>query len=200
MAEQPPVGGTGPNEQPEPPNASSSPKRQHRLTGTLITLIVMVLGAAILRLLVFESFTVPSGSMYPTIKPGNHIAVSKLNYHIGSPARGDVIVFTSPENLNCPGPHPGDLVKRVIGLPGERISGTGLHPKINGHLIEQPYLSTASGGVAIKPQTIPANQYFVMGDNRGDSCDSRYWGNVTSSQIVGKAEAVIWPLSDIHRL
>jgi signal peptidase I len=168
---------------------------------TIVTLVIVVLAVVLLRTFVVETYSIPSGSMEPTLQPGEHIVVSKLSYHIGTPQRNQVIVFHAPTGNTCLGHVAQDLVKRIIGLPGERISGTGVQPLINGHPISQPYqLGGVVGGPIIKPQTIPPNNYFVMGDNRGDSCDSRYWGTVPRAAIIGKAEFVIWPITQFNRI
>jgi signal peptidase I len=94
----------------------------------------------------------------------------------------------------CAGPEVGDLVKRVVGLPGQTISSRGNTILINGHPQAEPYLppGTLLGRPIQPPVHIAANHYFVLGDNRADSCDSRYWGTITGSSIVGRVVAIIW--------
>jgi signal peptidase I len=146
-------------------------------------------------------FTVPSGAMEPTIKIGDRVTVDRLAYRHHDVRRGDIIVFANPPTEDCGGTFASDLIKRVIGLPGETISLTS-GPKgyvlINGKRLDETWLPSSVQGKTFpgpsgtpynlaKPYRIPAGGYFVMGDNRSDSCDSRYWGVVAKVLIVGKA-------------
>jgi len=160
---------------------------------SVVVLIVVVgLLSFTLRAYAVQDYVVPSGSMIPTLQIGDRIAVDKLSSTIH---RGDIIVFN-----RAPGDHDLEyhvLVKRVVGLPGETISSVGDTILIDGTPIAQPWLPTLEGvcyqaAANIRPTTIPAGQYFVMGDCRGDSGDSRYWGTVPVSCIIGKVSAVIW--------
>ncbi len=168
----------------------------------LLELVIILLAAFVLaiviRAYVAQTFSIPSVSMYPTLQVGDRVVVNKLSYKLHDVDRGDIIVFRRPPRENCPGPPVADLVKRVIGLPGETISSRGNVILINGHPLAQPWFTPVPLGPPITTQKIPPNQYFVMGDNRADSCDSRYWGTVSRNLIVGKVELRIWPLSRIH--
>jgi signal peptidase I len=145
-----------------------------------------------IRAYAVQDYIVPSGSMVPTLQVGDRIAVDKLSSTIH---RGDIVVFN-----RAPGDHDPEypvLVKRVIGLPGETISSVGETILIDGKPIAQPWLPKLTGvcyqaAANIRPTTIPAGQYFVMGDCRGDSNDSRYWGTVPRANIIGKVTAVFW--------
>jgi signal peptidase I len=156
-----------------------------------IVAVVGILSFSI-RAYAVQDYTVPSGSMFPTLQVGDRIAVNKLPSTIH---RGDIVVFN-----RAPGDHDPQypvLVKRVIGLPGETISSVGDTILIDGKPIAQPWLPTLASAcyqasANIRPTAIPAGQYFVMGDCRGDSDDSRYWGTVPAGNIVGKVSAVIW--------
>lgn len=165
-----------------------------------VLVIAVALGVAVtVRTFVIGTYYIPSCSMSPTLHIGDRIVVDKLSYDFHSVHRGDIIVFSRPPRLqdtSIP-----DLVKRVIGLPGERIA-SGPHGEvlINGKPISQPWLTPqakADPGIAITPQTIPKGYYFVMGDNRGASEDSRYFGPIAGSSIVGHAILRFWPLSRI---
>lgn len=154
--------------------------------------LVVALGVALgTRAYALQTFFIPSPSMTPTLQPGDRVIVDKLN---GPVHRGDIIVFHDvPADVGGP----PILVKRVIGLPGEIISGTGSRVDINGKPLAEPWLPKLSGicAVASRPITatkIAANHYFVMGDCRGDSDDSRYWGTVPSSDIIGKVDTIVW--------
>jgi signal peptidase I len=146
--------------------------------------------------------------MVPTLKIGDRIIVNKLSYRIHGVGRGDIVVFARPpgEAAICSPPPVNDLVKRVIGLPGETISLSGGQVFINGHELAEPWLPAGTqtlpgpGDVPYslsQPFRIPQGDYFVMGDNRTESCDSRYWGPIPRSLIVGKVDLRIWPISRI---
>ncbi len=162
-------------------------------------LVLALLAAFVVRAFIFQTFYIPSGSMEPTLQIGDRIVVSKLSYRIHAPGRGDIIVFHAPprEQSACADPQIKDLVKRVIGLPGETISSRGNQVLINGKPIAQPWFPATALGPAIEPQTIPANQYFVMGDNRTNSCDSRMWGTLPRTDIIGHVVLRIWPINRI---
>jgi signal peptidase I len=176
--------------------------------GIVVVLVALVV-ALLLRAFVVQTFFIPSGSMEPTLQVGDRILVNKLSYHLHSVHRGDIVVFSKPPAENCGGPEVNDLVKRVVGLPGERISVSGGYVDINGKRLDETWLpaskqaSTVSGPQGTPyslthPYLIPANHYFVMGDNRTDSCDSRYWGTIPKGLIVGKVELRVWPLTSLH--
>ncbi|MCL6444783.1 MAG: signal peptidase I [Alicyclobacillus sp.] len=152
---------------------------------------------------------VPSGSMYPTIPvdphpPAGHQAapsymiVDKLAAEFGQPYRGEVIVFKFPDDPTQ------DFVKRIIGLPGDTVSIHGGHVYVNGKVLHEPYLTKPWGITdgTYGPYHVPKNSYFVLGDNRDDSDDSRLWIHtyVPRSYIIGRADLVVWPLNHIHWL
>ena len=158
----------------------------------LIVVVVAVLVAGGLRAFVVQSFYVPTGSMLPTLQIGDRIVVLKIGYTIH---RGDIIVFRRPPADTDTAD--ADLVKRVIGLPGETISSTGGTVLINGKPIEEPWLPKLTGSCteateAIATTKISPDHYFMMGDCRGNSLDSRSWGTLPGSYIVGKVEVIIW--------
>ncbi len=170
--------------------------------------VIAIVVAVLLRTFVVATYSIPSGSMEPTLKIGDRIVVDKLSYHLHGVDRGNIVVFSTPPTEDCAGPPVSDLVKRVIGLPGDTISLTDGHVYINGHLLPELYLppdvrnDTYPGpsGNAYSlhhAYRVPAGNVFMMGDNRPQSCDSRYWGPVRESTIVGKVDMRIWPLSRI---
>ncbi|MCU1494542.1 MAG: signal peptidase, partial [Acidimicrobiaceae bacterium] len=151
---------------------------------------------------VVQTFYVPSGSMLPTLQIGDRMLVDKLPWVVDDLHRGDIVVFKrTPGDTTTDA---GDLVKRVIGLPGETIYSKGdqifVSDRATGeknHAISEPWLAPLVGlcqqtSFAISSQVIPKGHYFVMGDCRGDSEDSRYWGTVPRSYVVGKVFVVIW--------
>lgn len=169
-----------------------------------VLVLVVALGLAVgLRTFVIQTYSIPSTSMVPTLMVGDRILVDKLSYHLHAVHRGDVVVFATPPK-EVPILMVKDLVKRVIGLPGETVS-SGPHGEvlINGKVIDQPWLTASARddpGPPIRTQRIPKGDIFVMGDNRGVSDDSRFYGPVSESLIVGRALFGFWPLSRIHLL
>jgi signal peptidase I len=175
--------------------------------GIFIVVVALSL-ALLLRLFVVQTFFIPSGSMEPTLQIGDRILVNKLSYDLHGVDRGNIVVFSRPPTENCGGPEVNDLVKRVIGLPGNVISLSGGYVYIDGKRLDESWLPASEQGVTtpgppgtpyslVRPFKVPANDYFVMGDNRTDSCDSRYWGPISKSLIVGKVDLRVWPLTSI---
>jgi signal peptidase I len=140
--------------------------------------------------------------MEPTIKLGARIVVNEGAYADHSVQRGDIIVFRRPANENCGGQPVADLLKRVVGLPGETIAltnGSKGNVLVNGKRLNEKWLPASAQGRSFPgpagtpynlttPYQIPAGHYFVLGDNRSDSCDSRYWGPIAKGSIVGRVE------------
>ncbi|MCU1490896.1 MAG: signal peptidase [Acidimicrobiaceae bacterium] len=160
-------------------------------------MVVLALGLAFgTRTFAFAVFFVPSGSMEPTLQPGDRIVVDKLLFDYHHPSEGAVVVFHRPAADTpgiCAGGDPPFLVKRVIGLPGETIASVGDRIEVDGHLLKERYLPASDPlGRLIATERIPPGRYFVMGDNRALSCDSRYWGTIAGSSIVGTVDAVVW--------
>ncbi|HVB27671.1 MAG TPA: signal peptidase I [Mycobacteriales bacterium] len=140
-----------------------------------------------------KTFKVPSTAMWPTIKGGDTIEVGLSAYAKSSPRAGDIIVFKRPPAENCGGAPVADLVKRVVGLPGQTVSAHTGKVYVTGKLLKEPWLpkdphtyTTMTGSY-----TVPKGDYYMMGDNRTDSCDSRMWGPVKRSYIVGKVVKVL---------
>jgi signal peptidase I len=184
-------------------------RRVHWLREVVVVVVVALGVALLLRTFVVQTFFIPSGSMEPTLQVGDRILVNKLSYHLHGVDRGDIVVFARPPQENCGGPPVDDLVKRVIGLPGDTISLSGGYVYIDGKRLDETWLPRSEQGITSQgpggngsnlahPYRVPANDYFVMGDNRQDSCDSRYWGPISRSLIVGKVELRVWPLTSIH--
>jgi signal peptidase I len=124
-------------------------------------------------------------SMIPTLKDGEFVLVSKVNYRFGNVERGDIIVFHFPMDPNQ------ELIKRVIGLPGDTISVQNKQVSVNGQVLNEPYIAAAP---AYSGQwTVPDGQLFVLGDNRNDSSDSHSWGFLPFDKVVGKAVVIYWP-------
>jgi signal peptidase I len=180
--------------------ARKTARRRSSLRSTIDWIVVLAVAttiALLVRAYVVQTYYIPSLSMYPTLKVGDRILVLKAAYRFTSPATGDIIVFRAPpsERSTCNSPEVDDLVKRIIGTPLETIWSVGDKIYINGHVLNQSWMHVSSIGQAIRRQTIPANNYFVMGDNHPESCDSRVWGDVPRGDIIGKAIVIFWPIS-----
>jgi signal peptidase I len=165
-----------------------------------VVLAVALAVALLVRAFVVQTFFIPSASMEPTLMIGDRILVDKLSYHLHAVHRGDIIVFRRPpgepvsENVQ-------DLVKRVVGLPGETIWSSNGQVYVQGPdtgnkvvNVPEPVPGTQLGP-PIHRFTIPANDYFVMGDNRTNSDDSRFFGPISRSLIVGRVVMRIWPVT-----
>jgi len=142
--------------------------------------IALVLAAAVRSFV--HVYAIPSASMSPTLEVGDHIVVTP--YARGAqPSRGDIVVFRSPLSHDV-------IVKRVIATPGDLIESHDGRLTICGHPLREPYVRKANANGDIAPQIVPANCYFVMGDNRADSFDSRNWGVLPRELIIGRAYIV----------
>jgi signal peptidase I len=207
VEEPPATGPVGDDHQPDAPPDTPSPTRW--IKEAAVVVVVAILVAVLLRAFVVQTFFIPSGSMEPTLQIGDRILVNKLSYHFHGVDRGNIVVFSRPPTENCGGPEVNDLVKRVIGLPGDVISLSGGYVYIDGKKLDESWLPASEQGITVagpagntsnlaRPYRVPNDNYFVMGDNRTDSCDSRYWGPISRSLIVGKVELRVWPLSSLH--
>ena len=173
--------------------------------------VFAVLVAFLVKALVAQAFFIPSSSMAPQLEVGDRVVVSRTAYRLHEPNRGDVVVFPRPgvqidrpgfpavildEALEATGiarPDDNQLIKRVVGLPGETIEGRGGDLLINGEPLVEPYLAAGLETADFDARDIPPDQVFVMGDNRDNSQDSRVFGPVPVDSLVGRAIAVVWP-------
>ena len=149
----------------------------------IVTAIVLALAA---RSLV-QIYAIPSASMSPALEIGDHIVVTP--YRFAQPSRGDVVVFRSPSRNEM-------LVKRIIATPGDLIESRLGRIIISGHALAEPYLREPAASGAIQAQIIPSGCYFVMGDNRANSIDSRSWGVLPRELIAGRARMVLFSSGD----
>ncbi|HHP51096.1 MAG TPA: signal peptidase I [Moorella mulderi] len=158
------------------------------LRDTLISVIIAVALALFIRNFVFTPFYIPSPSMEPTLRPGDRIIVNRLAYCFSPPQRGDVVVFHYPLDIRR------DYIKRIVAVGGDVIEARDNVLYINGQ--PQPPLSFLPPGVVYQdfgPIRVPPGKYFVMGDNRNNSADSREWGTLDEKLIIGKAVFIFWP-------
>jgi signal peptidase I len=180
----------------------TGPKRRRRsraVAETAITILVAVLLAGLARTFAFQTFWIPSSSMVPTLSVHDRVVVQKAFFTGHDVRDGDIVVFSRPPLDNCGGPQEGDLVKRVIALPGQTIYSSGNSIYLNGRLLAEPYLPRYDplgppipDASSQHPYRVPSGEFYVLGDNRAISCDSRYWGPVKGSSIVGKVVLVWW--------
>ena len=168
----------------------------HMERATKIT-VLEILGTLILAVLIFivvqaamESRVVEGACMEPNLYTGQRVLVMKSAYWFDDPHRGDVIIFKSTQDPDR------TLIKRVIGMPGDNIAISDGEVYINGSLLDEPYAHGFTSPDSTK--VVPAGNYFMMGDNRESSTDSRSWGMLPRENIIGKAWLCYWPLGDWH--
>ena len=180
------------------------PEEKSTVWSTLVDIIETVVVAAAIFVVVYlfllQPHQVRGASMKPNLNDGQYILTDKISYRFGEPKRGDVIIFTSPTDPDV------DFIKRIIALPGEKVKiSDGKVTIINdqhkeGFVLDEPYetLGTTAGGKEAPQNTqvpVGANEYFVLGDNRLESFDSRSWGSLPKKNIIGKAWLRYWPIS-----
>lgn len=162
-----------------------------RLLKDLLTTVIPALLIALLVNVVFaEAALVQDGpSMQPNLFRGDRVMIEKLSYHLHKPQRGDIIVVNRP---------PGEvaLIKRVVALPGETIEVRDGHTYVNGELLNEPWVANFRGP-DFPLKIIPKNHVFIMGDNRGNSHDSRVIGSVPIESVKGRVWLIFWPFSDL---
>jgi signal peptidase I len=198
---------------PPPPRPTRAEYRKSTLREYFESIVIAVILALFIRTFVVQAFKIPTGSMENNLLIGDHLLVNKFVLAptesrversilpIGAIRRGDVIVFKYPEDPDR------DFIKRVIGLPGETVELREKKVYVNGKALDEPYahyLQPAAEESALHevtssdvrerygPVTVPANQYFVMGDNRDNSQDSRYWGFLPRANVKGRALLIYW--------
>jgi signal peptidase I len=204
-------------------------RNRHRKRSPLGSVIELVLTVAIavglailIQAFVIKPYRIPSPSMVPTLTPGQRVLTNRLVNH---PSLGDIVVFHPPHGADFDNPVCGDpnqgaghpaacdrstpqqstqtFIKRVVGVPGDRISIRDGHVIRNGKPVSEPYIEPCGGGSSCnfpKTITIPPGEYFMMGDNRGVSDDSRFWGPVPDKWLIGVAFFTYWPPDRIGTL
>jgi signal peptidase I len=194
-------GGRGGDDQPSEPSAKPAAKPWWKVAvewgGFIVAALVI---AFVVKTFIFQAFYIPSESMVPTLEIGDRVLVNKVSYHMHGVDRGDIIVFTAPPGTRTA--EIKDLVKRVIGLPGDTIAGRNGRIYINGKVLAEPWLPAGTQSRQFQCTTqlgcvngrVPAHDVFVLGDNRLQSKDSTYFGPIKQSGIIGRAFVRIWPL------
>jgi signal peptidase I len=159
--------------------------------------VIAIAAVFLIRAFLVQPFVVSGDSMVPTFKNSDYLLVDELTYHLRAPERGEVIVFRYPKDESL------FFIKRIIGLPGDRVeisNGTvtivnGDHPQ--GLVLDESYLPSGLQTSGDEDVTLAKDQYFVMGDNRPYSLDSRSWGTVNSKEIIGLVRVRLLPLSSV---
>jgi len=184
-----------------------------------LVLVALVLTVLVKGFLV-QAFYIPSRSMEPTLDVGDRVVVNRLAYRVGDPGRGQVVVFLRPtghepaapsgplsllrravaEGLGATPPGSEDLIKRVIGVPGDVVEGRRGRLLRNGKPVDEPYLPARTFTSDFGPVRVRPDHYWVMGDNREDSADSRVFGQVPRSALVGRAVLTVWPAPHLGAL
>jgi signal peptidase I len=164
--------------------------------------------ASLARAFVFQAFYIPSGSMLPTLHVDDRVIVSRIAYRLHAPRRGDVVVFDAPpgqrrrRDTSLPpvrfvrgllAPSAEEYVKRVVGLPGDRVEARNGHVQVNGRVLVEPYLPAATDTEDFPVTVVPEGRLFVIGDNRAASLDSRSFGPIRRSSVVGRVVTRVWP-------
>jgi signal peptidase I len=183
------------------PKTRAAGTKRRTLSREIVETIVLTLLIYFAVHFSIQPYAVDGPSMQPGLHTGEKVLVNLLVYDFGSPKRGDVIVF-HPPTTNDPNLY---YVKRVIAVPGDTIEISPTAVYVNGTLLHEPYIASVSGdspfdqnalNPGVTPQrTLGKDQYWVMGDNRTNSVDSRFFGPISRQSIVGKADAVVWPLN-----
>jgi signal peptidase I len=172
----------------------------------VVLAIVAISVALLIQAFLVKPYRIPSPSMEDTLLVGDRVLADRISWRFSDPQRGDIVVF------HPPGPGPV-LIKRIIGLPGDTLSLRGWAVYVNGERLAEPYVRRVDGEVEPtepfdlglpwnlqQPFTVPAGSYFMMGDNRTDSADSRDFGPIARDQLVGRAFARYWPVGRIGGL
>ncbi|MEO8290382.1 MAG: signal peptidase I [Gaiellaceae bacterium] len=171
----------------------------------VVTIVVAVGAVLAIKAWIVNPYRIPSSSMEPTLhcaepQPGclsgysDRVLANRFIYHFRDPHRGDIVVFKTPQRAFDECGAGGTFVKRIIGLPGDTVTeGNGGIVSINGKRLSEPYLARSQPDQTTGRWVVPPGQYFMMGDNRSQSCDSRVWGAVPRAALIGPVFAVYWP-------
>jgi signal peptidase I len=189
-----------------------SPLSALRELAFLVVMAVVI--AVVVKTFVAQAFFIPSGSMLPQLQIDDRVVVSKISYRLHDPRRGDIVVFDAPggggedddrplparlvrglaESIGVVAPSTDEYIKRVVALPGERVEGSGGKVLVDGLELVEPYLPAGTATAAFPAVVVPPHSMFVLGDNRANSADSRIFGPVPRSTVVGRAIMRVWPL------
>jgi signal peptidase I len=183
----------------------------------LVLIVAVALGLALaIQAFLVKPYRIPSESMEPTLDVGQRVLVSRVNYKVSDPDRGDIVVFHPPEGAEsneCGTSHPDDqvcprpvreqsdvnFIKRVVALPGDTLSVRNGYAVVNGKVQRSDDIRPCAPGSCDfpKPIKVPPGHFFMMGDNRGASDDSRFWGPVPEDWLIGQAFFTYWPIKRV---
>jgi len=200
--------------------APEEPAKRRSFFAELPFLLFWALVVAVLiKTFLIQPFFIPSRSMVPTLLVDDRVMVSKVNYRVGEPQRNDVVVFENPWRLDEPDESipervvravlealgirtssTDDLIKRIIAVEGDTVEIRANQLILNGEPLDEPYLAEGSAMPDMESRTIPSGHLWMMGDNRSESSDSRVFGPVPETDIIGEAFVRIWPLSRLGGL
>ena len=206
------VGEAGPMEAPPAERQGSRTRDALREVGILLVMAVVI--AVVVKTFLAQAFYIPSGSMLPQLQVNDRVVVSKVSYRLHDPRRGDIVVFDAPgdvddeessslperalrglaESIGVVAPSTDEYIKRVVALPGERVEGLGGKVLVEGRELVEPYLPPGTVTSDFPAVIVPPRTVFVLGDNRDNSADSRIFGPVPRSTVVGRAILRVWPL------
>jgi signal peptidase I len=167
------------------------------ITEWVVILGVALIAAVVIRQFLLQAFYIPSGSMEHTLEIRDRVLVNKLSYRLHEVNRGDILVFERPPEEGSPSK---DLIKRVVGLSGETVEGRDGAVFVNGQRLNEPYLGRGVTSSPFPAQRVPPGHVWMMGDNRSNSRDSRIFGAVPESKVVGRAFIRVFPIDSIRLL
>lgn len=177
--------------------SENSPNFRSKLVEFIQTIVVFAAIATAIYLFIAQPHKVSGSSMFSTLHSGDYIITNKIGYRLAQPQRGEIIVFKNPREESQ------DFIKRIIGVPGDKVRVENGNLFVNGVRIDEPYLRSSivtNPGSFLKEgvdEEVPEGRYIVIGDNRPASSDSREWGFITKEEIIGKAFFRYWPLNSI---
>jgi signal peptidase I len=185
---------------------SSLPAPWDTIADWAVTIVIAVAAVLAIKAWVVNPYRIPSSSMEPTLhcaapEPGcqaessDRVLANRFIYRFRDPERGDIVVFETPKKAIARCGAGGTFVKRLVGTPGDRIAMKRGVLRVNGERVDEPYVNGGPHGPDFAQRTLGSDEYFMMGDNRGQSCDSREWGPVTRDDLIGPVFAVYWPLT-----
>jgi signal peptidase I len=206
---------TGPDRASAAVDSHDDRSTAYQVVRELVILVVTALViAVVVKTFVAQAFFIPSGSMLPQLQIDDRVVVSKISYRLHDPHRGDIVVFDAPggqrkksaplpervvrtivQSIGLAAPSTDEYIKRVVALPGERVEGSAGKVLVDGRELIEPYLPAGTTTGDFAAVIVPPDTLFVMGDNRGNSSDSRTFGPIPQSTVVGRAFARVWPLN-----
>jgi signal peptidase I len=185
---------------------SSIPAPWDTVVDWAVTIAIAVAAVLAIKTWVVNPYRIPTSSMEPTLhcarpedgcqaSSSDRVLANRFIYRFRDPERGDIVVFETPEKAVRRCGAGGTFVKRIVGLPGDHIAQTDGVLYVDGQPLDEPYVNGGPRGPDFAERALEADEYFMMGDNRGESCDSRAWGPVTRDDLIGPVFAVYWPLT-----